>query len=60
VMLNPGSNDLARWFTVPDPTPPGSYDLLVGLWIDVDEDFAITDADLPLVSYTFSGAVTVQ
>lgn len=60
VMLNPGSNDVARWFTVPGSTPTGSYDLLVALWIDVDEDFAITDADLPLVSYTFPGAVTVQ
>ena len=60
VVLNPGSNDVARWFTVPDSTPPGGYDLLVALWIDVDEDFAITGADLPLVSYTFPGAVTVQ
>lgn len=60
VALDPGSNNVARWFTVPGSTPSGSYDLLVGLWIDVDEDFAITDADLPLVSYTFPGAVTVQ
>jgi hypothetical protein len=60
VVLNPGSNDVARWFTVPDLTPPGSYDLLVSLWIDVDEDFAITNADLPLVFYTLPGAVTVQ
>ena len=60
VSLLPGSNDVSRWFAVSADTPPRTYDLIVALWIDVDEDFVITSADLPLIAYTFPAAVTVQ
>jgi len=59
VTLYPGATDLSRTFAVPAETPSGTYWLLVALWLDVDEDFAIGGADLPLVSYWIPGAVTV-
>jgi hypothetical protein len=55
----PGSSDQYRWFSTPSWLPSGSYDLLVALWIDVDEDGAITSVDLPLVTYSWPGAITV-
>lgn len=59
VTLYPGSTDVSRTFTLPDSAPSGSYDLIVALWLDVNEDSAITGADLPLVSYVVPGAVMV-
>jgi len=60
VTAYPGSTDVSRAFTVPDYAPSGTYDLLVALWLDVDEDSAITGADLLLVSYLLPGAITVM
>lgn len=60
VTLDPGSNSVARFFTVPADAPSGSFDLLVALWLDIDGDNAITSADLPLVWYTLPGAVAIQ
>ena len=59
VILYPGTTDVSRPFTVPAETPAGTYDLLVALWLDVDEDSAVSGADLPLVWYWIPAAVTV-
>lgn len=56
----PGYSDQYRWFTTPPGLPSGSYDLVVALWIDVNEDGAITSVDLPLVTYSWPGAITIN
>lgn len=38
VTLYSGSNNVPRNFRVPSATPAGTYDLLVALWLDVDEN----------------------
>ena len=60
VVLKPGPNNINRLFTVPSSIPPGTYDLLLGLWLDVNEDNRITSTDLPLSLKTISSAITVQ
>ncbi len=59
VTLHPGSNAVSRLFMVPSGTSAGGYDLITALWLDTDEDGAITAADLMLTSRTDAGAVTV-
>lgn len=60
VTLSPGMNSLSRPFVVPPATPNGLYDLVVALWLDVDENGAInTNVDLALHSKVFSQAITV-
>ncbi|KDA53171.1 hypothetical protein EG19_07285 [Thermoanaerobaculum aquaticum] len=59
VSLAVGSNSVSRLFTVPSTAPTGSYNLIVSLWYDVDGDNAITSADLPLLTATQTGAITV-
>ncbi len=46
--LPPGTQSIARTFDVPAASTAGSYDLLVSLYLDVDENGAISSADLPL------------
>ncbi len=41
------------------PVPAGQYDVLVALWLDVDEDGQITSADEPLQTYRLNQAVQV-
>lgn len=60
VSLSAGSNNVSRLFNVPSSTPDGTYDLLVALWFDVDENNQITGTDLSLVLKTFPGAVNIQ
>jgi hypothetical protein len=59
VTLNPAANAVSRPFAVPSGTAAGTYDLITALWLDTDEDGAITSADLSLTSRTDAGAVTV-
>ncbi|MEO0168765.1 MAG: SpoIID/LytB domain-containing protein [candidate division WOR-3 bacterium] len=40
-----GSSTGSRIFVVPSGTPAGTYDLLVALWFDVDENNAINSGD---------------
>ena len=42
------------------PVPSGHYDVLVALWLDVDEDGQITSADEPLQTYRLNQAVQVS
>ena len=48
VSIPPGSSTRSRYFVVPSGTSPGTYDLLVALWFDVDENNAINSGDLSL------------
>jgi len=60
VSLISGSNNVSRTFAVPSSTPDGTYDLIVALWFDIDENNQITGTDLSLVSKTYPSAVTIQ
>lgn len=55
--LDTGTHAIGRDFHVPAATPAGSYDLLVSLYLDVDENGAITTTDLPLALVTAASAV---
>jgi hypothetical protein len=57
--LPPGDQAIARAFHVPSATPAGAYDVLLSLYLDVDEDGAIGAGDLPLALATLPGAVQV-
>ncbi len=59
VSLVPGSNTVSRQFTVPAGAAPGVYDLAVSLFLDVNEDGAISGDDLVLGFAIHQGAVTV-
>jgi hypothetical protein len=48
VSIPPGSSTRSRYFVVPAGTSAGTYDLLVALWFDVDENNAINSGDLLL------------
>jgi hypothetical protein len=60
ISVYPGTTDVSRFFSVPSWAPSGTYDLLVALWLDVDEDGAISSADLLLTSQLIPGAIAVQ
>lgn len=60
ITLNPGSNNPSRQFVTPSNIPEGTYDLIVALWLDVNEDNLITGDDLSLISYTLANAITVS
>lgn len=57
--LATGSHAITRDFHTPAALAPGSYDLLVSLYLDVDENGTITAADLPLALTTTTHAVQV-
>jgi hypothetical protein len=57
--LSPGSGSVSRSFDVPAGTPEGAYDLLAALWLDVDEDGAITGLDLPMHTVNVEDALEV-
>ena len=48
VSIPPGSSTRSRYFVVPPGTSAGTYDLLVALWFDVNENNAINSGDLLL------------
>ena len=60
VTLNVGANNVSRSFQVPAGTASGTYDLVVALWLDVDENNSISSNDLSMDSKTLTGAVTVS
>jgi hypothetical protein len=59
VVLAPGTGTASRVFDVPRFAPLGTYDLLVALYEDLDENGVIGGADLPLQLLTLPGAVRV-
>lgn len=46
VALPAGLSSTERNFDLPQTTPPGTYDLWLALWIDVDRDGAVSSTDL--------------
>lgn len=59
LVLAPGSQDITRPFQVPVSTPAGQYDLLVSLYLDVDENGTISSADLALALGRVNAAVQI-
>lgn len=57
--LSPGTHSVGRPFEVPATAPPGSYDMLISLYLDVDENGQITADDLPLALLTIPQAVKI-
>ena len=57
--LATGGHAIARDFHTPPTLAPGSYDVLLSLYLDADEDGAISTADLPLALVTSAHALQV-
>ncbi len=55
----PGSGNHTRLFDVPASTAGGTYDLLVSVYLDVDENDSISGDDLALTLVTLNNAVQV-
>jgi cell wall-associated NlpC family hydrolase len=60
VTISSGDSSSSRPFAVPTTAPSGTYNLLVSLWKDVNNNGEIDDADLALSSKTFTGALQVN
>jgi hypothetical protein len=64
IALDADSGTFSRQFNIPGHAAGGNYDLIVSLWIDVDEDNAVTSEDMGgdflLARLTRNNAVTVQ
>ncbi|MBK7043903.1 MAG: hypothetical protein IPH50_09540 [Rhodanobacteraceae bacterium] len=60
VALNMGANAVSRPFALPTGLPDGNYDLLVTLYLDIDDNAAINSGDLALTTTTLPGAVTIS
>lgn len=57
--LAPGGNAVTRTFHIAPTAATGDYDLLVSLYLDVNEDGAVESTDLPLALTTLPAALTV-
>src|SRR5690625_6474763 len=57
--LPSGTHSVGRPFEIPATAPPGSYDVLVSLYLDVDENDQITAHDLPLALLNIPQAVQI-
>ena len=55
-----GTHGYSRSFSIPSSVPSGTYDLVVAIWFDVDENNAINTGDLFLHKYTIPNAITVS
>lgn len=60
VTVNVGYSQVWRLFEVPIGTPEGTYDLLVALWFDIDENNQITSNDLPLYLLTLESQIYIS
>lgn len=60
LVLASGAHTIGRTFSVPGATPIGSYDLLLSLYLDVDENGIISSTDLALAMARINGAVQIQ
>ncbi|MCB1568343.1 MAG: hypothetical protein KDI69_05940 [Xanthomonadales bacterium] len=58
--LAPGTTAITRMFDVPPSSLDGSYDLLLSLYLDVDENGIISSEDLALAMARSNGAITIQ
>lgn len=57
--LAPGSHPIQRDFAVASMAPAGSYDALLSLYLDVDENGSISAGDLPMALLRTDGALSV-
>lgn len=57
--LAPGSHPIQRDFAVPSMAIAGSYDVLLSLYLDVDENDSISAGDLPMALLRADGALSV-
>jgi hypothetical protein len=57
--MAPGSQAIARAFETPTALVSGSWDVLVSLYLDVDENGSISATDLPLALIRSNGALRV-
>ena len=57
--LAAGSHPIQREFAVPSVATVGSYDVLLSLYLDVDEDGSISTADQAMALLRAEGALTV-
>ena len=57
--MAPGSQAIARAFETPTALVSGSWDVLVSLYLDVDENGTISATDLPLALIRSNGALRV-
>jgi len=60
LVLASGAHTIGREFLVPGATPTGSYDLLLSLYLDVDENGTISAMDLALALARVNGAVQIE
>ena len=60
LLLASGTHTIGREFLVPGATPTGSYDLLISLYLDVDENGVINATDLALAMARMNGAVQIE
>uniref|UniRef100_A0A7C4TDI0 T9SS type A sorting domain-containing protein n=1 Tax=candidate division WOR-3 bacterium TaxID=2052148 RepID=A0A7C4TDI0_UNCW3 len=60
VTINVGNDSEYRIFQVPAGTPYDTYDLLVALWFDVDENNQINSGDFPLYLVTYYDAIIIS
>ena len=59
VSLTSGSQTIQRTFAIPALAPQGSYDLLLSLYLDVDENGIISAKDLALALARVNDAVQI-
>ena len=57
--LATGSHPIQRGFAVPSMASVGSYDVLLSLYLDVDEDGSISSADQAMALLRADGALTI-
>jgi hypothetical protein len=60
VKLVAGTGTVSRYFDIPPGTPAGVYDLLVAVWLDIDQDGLVESEDLRLDRITLAGRMEVQ
>ena len=59
VELVAGTGTVFRYFDIPTETPAGVYDLLVAVWLDIDQDGLVESEDLRLDLITLVGRMEV-
>jgi len=59
VVIPPGTTATYRHFVVPSGVSPGTYDVLVALWFDVDENSQINSGDFYMYSLWIPEALEV-
>ena len=60
VRLDPGTQPVSRPFVLPPDLPSGNFDVLVSLYLDIDNNGAINSGDLALRLERYDGALSVN